>query len=408
VSTPPAKLRRPARHRYANGSLTIAATAANFLIACTLFIATGCGAPGEPLPPSPPVAAPITDFSARQAGDGVQLSFTMPGRSVQGDRLAATPAVEILRGAIKPDGSVDPRTLHVVDTVPGSLVEKYLLHDKFQFTDPLTPQETRTHSGGVVVFAVRTRLSPKRASANSNIVSVRVFSVPQQVGAVETRVTESAIELSWPTVDHTSAGELLATPPGYNIYRADLDAAAAEGAKSNDTQLPPSVRLQLLNSQPENKYSDKSFEFGKTYAYVVRSVITADGSPLESSDSTPAVVTPHDTFPPASPQSIVAAVLPGETEGLLLVDLSWSINSEDDFAGYRVYRSDQPPSGDQQAIQGQLLTPELLPTPAYRDTSVQSAHRYWYVVTAVDRAGNESALGPPVAVEVVENSQPSP
>jgi fibronectin type 3 domain-containing protein len=50
----------------------------------------------------------------------------------------------------------------------------------------------------------------------------------------------------------------------------------------------------------------------------------------------------------------------------------------------------------------------LLPAPAYRDTSVQSARRYWYVVTAVDRAGNESAPGPPVAVEVVENSQPSP
>jgi uncharacterized protein len=409
VSTPPAQLRWPARRPSANcfahASLEIFTTA-NFLITCVLFIAAGCGAPGEPVPPSPPVAAPITDLTARQAGDGVQLTFTLPTRSVTGDRLAATPAIEILRGVATSNGSVDPKTLHVVDTIPGSVVDKYIVGDKIQFTDPIAPEETKAHSGSLVVFAVRTRLSAKRASANSNTVSVRVSSVPQPIGSIETRVTEPAIELSWPPVDHTSAGESLATPPSYNIYRAEIDNNAVEGAKSNNTQLPSSLKLQLLNSQPENKFSDKSFEFGKTYAYLVRSVITADGARLESSDSTPAIVAPRDTFPPAAPQSIVAAVLPGETEGSLLVDLSWSINAEDDFAGYRVYRSDQPPSGDQQAAKGQLLTPELLPTPAYRDTSVQSAHRYWYVVTAVDRAGNESAPGPPVAVEVVENSQP--
>jgi hypothetical protein len=37
------------------------------------------------------------------------------------------------------------------------------------------------------------------------------------------------------------------------------------------------------------------------------------------------------------------------------------------------------------------LTTELLPAPVYRDISVQAGHRYWYTVTAVDRAGNESA-----------------
>jgi fibronectin type 3 domain-containing protein len=403
VSTPPARLRWPASRRSTSSSPKVFGVR-NFLIISALFIA-GCGAPGEPVPPSPPVAAPITDLTARQAGDGVQLTFTMPTRSVQGDRLPATPAVEILRASARPDGSVDPQSLRVVDEIPGSLAGKYLTGDKFQFTDPIAPAETKVHSGGVIIYAIRTRLSSKRTSANSNVVSVPVFSVPQQISAVETRVTESAIELSWPPVDRTSAAESLAPPPAYNIYRAELDDTVAQAA-GNGPQLLTATKLQLLNSQRENAYSDKSFEFGKTYAYIVRSVITVDGASLESSDSTPAIVTVRDTFPPAAPQSIVAAVLPGETEGSFLVDLSWSINAEDDFAGYRVYRSEHPPSSDQQAARGQLLTPELLPTPAYRDTSVQSARRYWYVVTAVDRAGNESAPGPPVAVEVVENSQP--
>ncbi len=407
MSTPPAKLRWPPGRRSTNRSLKIL-TGVKFSIVCALAIASGCGAPGEPIAPSPPVAAPITDLAARQAGDGVQLTFTMPSRSVTGDRLAATPALEILRGIIKPDGSPDLKTLQVVDNIPGSLVEKYLVNEKVQFTDPIAPEETKSHSGYVVTYAVRTRLSPKRASANSNVVSLRVYSVPQQISSIETSVTESAVELSWPPVDRTSGGEALATPPHYNIYRAELDTAAAESARIPNAQLPAGAKLHLLNSQSENKYSDKSFEFGKTYAYVVRGVITADGAQLESSDSVPAVVSPRDTFPPATPQSVVAAVLPGETAGSLFVDLSWSINVEDDFAGYRVYRYEQPPAEGSQAAKGQLLTPELLPTPAYRDTSVLSAHRYWYVVTAVDRAGNESAPGPPVAVEVVENSQPSP
>jgi chitodextrinase len=40
-----------------------------------------------------------------------------------------------------------------------------------------------------------------------------------------------------------------------------------------------------------------------------------------------------------------------------------------------------------------------LPTPSFRDNNVASGRRYWYTVTAVDRAGNES---PPSAASLVE------
>jgi fibronectin type 3 domain-containing protein len=368
-------------------------------IGFVLLVMTGCGAPGEPVPPAPPVAVAISDLTAHQAGDGVQLTFTMPGRSITGDRLLSTPAVEVLRGAAKPDGSPDLRSLRVVDAIPGALAEKYFVGDKIQFTDPLTPQETKAQGGNIAIYSVRTRLSQKRASANSNIISLRVFSVPARVTSVEARVTEPAIELKWAAVNRTSAGDPLNVAAHYNIYRAELDADSMDLASHDASQLNLNGKLQLLASQPEQIYSDRSFEFGKTYAYVVRSVLNRDGAALESADSTPAVVTPRDTFPPAVPQAISAAVLPGETENALVVDLSWSINVESDFAGYRVYRSEQPDT------KGQLLTQELLPTPAYRDTSVQPARRYWYVVTAVDRAGNESAPSPPALVEIAQPLQ---
>jgi fibronectin type 3 domain-containing protein len=345
------------------------------------------------------VAVAISDLTAHQAGDGVQLTFTMPGRSITGDRLLSTPAIEVLRGAEKPDGSPDLKSLRVVDAIPGALAEKYFVGDKVQFTDPLTPEEMKAHEGKIAIYAVRTRLSQKRASANSNIVSLRLFPVPVRVPSVGARVTEPAIELTWPAVNRTSAGDPLNRPVHYNIYRAELDSDLVDLANHDVSQLNLNGKLQLLASQPKESYSDKLFEFGKTYAYIVRSVLDRDGAALESADSTPAIVTPRDTFPPAVPQAISAAVVAGETDNALVVDLSWSINVEPDFAGYRVYRSEQPDT------KGQLLTTELLPTPAYRDTSVQPARRYWYVVTAVDRAGNESAASPPALVEIVQPLQ---
>jgi fibronectin type 3 domain-containing protein len=127
-------------------------------------------------------------------------------------------------------------------------------------------------------------------------------------------------------------------------------------------------------------------------------VVLVEGNALESSDSTPVIVAARDTFPPAAPQNVVVAVLSGASAGSLLVDLSWSINLETDLAGYRVYRSEQ------QDTRGAVITPDLLLAPAYRDTSVEPGHRYWYSVTAVDRAGNESEPSTAVDVDVAKPS----
>src|SRR5580693_3293295 len=90
-----------------------------FLVSALAFLCgAGCGAPGEPTPPSPPVPVAITDLTAHQAGDGVQLIFTLPAKTITGDQLASLPAVEIVRGAPKPDGSPDAKTFRVVYTVP--------------------------------------------------------------------------------------------------------------------------------------------------------------------------------------------------------------------------------------------------------------------------------------------------
>ncbi len=370
------------------------------LLASTLalLIAAGCGAPGEPVPPTPPVPVAITDLTAHQAGDGVQLVFTRPAKTIAGDRLAVPAAVEIVRGTPKADGSLDAKSFRVVYTIPGPLVENYVSEGHVKFTDPVSPADTHEHPGGALVYMVRTRASKKRASANSNAVTVRVFPVPEAIAHVDARVTESAIELSWAAPTHASGDGPLNEFSGYRIYRGELDPSSVEAASQDLSKAKWKSPLTLLAASDENAYRDTFFDLGKTYAYVVRSVVLVEGNALESSDSAPAIVSARDTFPPAAPQNLTAVVLSGATPDSVVVDLSWSINLETDLAGYRVYRSEQ------QDTRGVPITTELLLAPAYRDTSVQPGHRYWYSVTALDHAGNESEASAAVAVDAAKLS----
>jgi hypothetical protein len=386
-------LRKPVSRR------TEAARFASLVFLALFLLAGGCGAPGEPTPPTPPVPAAVTDLAAHQVGDGVQLIFTLPAKTITGDRLALPPAVEIVRGLPKPDGSPDAKSFRVVYTIPGSLVENYVAEAHVKFIDPVAPAEIRAHPGSLLVYVVRARASKKRASADSNAVLVRMFPVPEAIAHLDARVTEPAIELSWTAPTRTSGGDPITAFSGYRVYRGELDPASAEAASTDFSKAKWKSPLALLAPSDENSYRDTVFDFGKTYTYVVRSVVLVEGNPIESADSAPAIVSPRDTFPPAAPQNLVAAALPGDTPGSVVVDLSWSINLETDLAGYRVYRSEQ------QDTRGTLSTPDLLLAPAYRDTSVEPGHRYWYSVTAVDRTGNESESSAAVAVDV---AKPSP
>lgn len=382
--------RRKRFPRNAGGSFTWLVIAA--------FLA-GCGAPGEPTPPAPVVPERVSDLAARQSGDGVQLTFTLPTRSTEGDRLAEPPAVEIFRGAMKADGSPEKKSFRVVYTIPGALVDTYASDSHVRFTDPISADEIAARPGTEFAYRVRTRADKRKVSEDSNTVVASVYPVAEKIASVSAQVTPEAIELSWAAPAHTASGAPVQNVAGYRVYRGEIDPASASAAAKDLTQAGWQSPLALLAPAPSATYRDTFFDFGKTYLYTVRSVVIANGESIESGDSTPLIVTPRDTFPPAAPQGLVAAVLEASLPQNPEVDLSWSLNVEPDLAGYRVYRSEQ------EGMPGVVLTRELLPTPTYRDTSVQPGHRYWYTVTAVDRAGNESAMGSAATADV---PQPKP
>lgn len=65
-----------------------------------------------------------------------------------------------------------------------------------------------------------------------------------------------------------------------------------------------------------------------------------------------------------------------------VVLLNWEKSSALDLAGYRIYRSNTPLSGFQQIAKTEF--------PEYRDEKLINAQKYYYQVTAIDWAGNES------------------
>jgi uncharacterized protein len=351
------------------------------------IVLVGCGAPGDPVAPSPPVPTPVIDLSARQAGDGVELTFSMPTKTVRGARLTEAPAIEVLRGAPKPDGSPNLKSLVVVETIPGELTAKFQSDDRVQVVTPVAPSDNRAATGSTFVYAIRTRASRKRTSTDSNPVTVHVYPVPADVGQVSAKVTESSIDLTWPPVTRTSGGDPI-TVNEYHVYRGELDprrydpnASASTADILREKFLTP---LALLNRADGAEYRDTQFDFGKLYIYVVRSVTTVAGNPLESNDSDPLVLKTVDTYPPHTPTGLVATMLenPAGATPSIEIDLSWSISTD----------------------KGEPLAQDLLLSPAYRDTSVQSGHRYWYSVTAVDRSSNESAPTPQVAADVAQHT----
>jgi hypothetical protein len=365
-----------------------------------VLLLAGCGAPGEPVPPTPPIPTAITDLSALQAGDGVTLNFTMSSKSVAGDKLTEVPTMEILRGSLLPDGTVDPKSFHVVDTVPGAMIASYTEKGKVRFLDPVAPEEIRAHPGATVVYRVRARISDKKTSADSNDASLKLFVVAAPIEDFRANLTEDGIELTWTPPAKTSGGEPISGIEQYHVYRGEIDPSSAQAAGEDLSHAVWKSPLVQIASTITPEYRDAAFDYGKTYVYVVRGTLSGAAAGLESNDSHSVILTPKDTFPPAAPRGVVAAVLLGAEAGKFVVDLSWEINVEADLAGYRVYRSEQ------QGVRGTLITPELLLTPAYRDGSAASGqHNYWYTVTAVDRAGNESGPSDQISAEI---TQPSP
>ncbi len=170
------------------------------------------------------------------------------------------------------------------------------------------------------------------------------------------------MSVTWDSPEKNIDGSSPPNVSGYNIYRQE-----AEG------------KPLLLNPKLEggNEFRDFNFLFDVPYQYFVRASATDSSPYLESSDSELLEILPKDTFPPQPPEGIIVI------SGANFISLSWDENTEIDLGGYRVWRKEE---GEEEYS---LLTTEPIRENTFTDTSAEKNKRYHYVVTALDKIGNE-------------------
>jgi fibronectin type 3 domain-containing protein len=233
-------------------------------------------------------------------------------------------------------------------------------------------------------YAVRYVNAAGQRAAFSNFLliepSARVAQPPALV-TTGTELAESSITITWQPPAANIDGSTPVNLLGYNVYRVDK-----EQDELGDTP---------LNSAPVagTQFVDQSFKFGESYQYFVRSVsLGTGGAQVESLNSNALSISPRDNFPPSAPSSITIAAAPGS------LSLFFPANPEADVAGYTIYRSTDP---DLPKERWTRLIPALLERTTFHDENVESGKRYYYYITATDRAGNVS---PPS--EVVSETVP--
>ena len=362
--------------------------------------AVGCASPGTPVPRHAIVPLAVNDLALHQVGDTVVVSFTLPATSTDVQPLPDVPAIEIYRNspqaaATAPKKRKNTESAKLVDTIPGAAVDQYRKNGRIEFPDKLDLAELKATQGTDLIYAVRTRLSNAKPSADSNRAAIRVYMPPAAVQDLRLMLTETALVLNWSSAEPPSSVPTEGVAR-FEIFRAEVDPANAQAALANPADAKLLAPPALLAQTAQTEYRDGSFQFGHTYLYAVRQVEHFGNESVESADSALAVITAKDIFPPSAPQGIEAVVVPGANDSPAAIELTWAINTETDLAGYNVYRSDEADTP------GRRLNSELLLTPTFRDMSVLPGQDYFYRVEAVDQSGNESSPSSAVKAQVPE------
>jgi predicted phage tail protein len=331
-----------------------------------------CGKRRPPLPPVERVPQRTELLSGVQRGNQVILSWPAPRRNASDESVQSIRRIDVYRLA---EGIRDPLPLTEEEfsaraTLIGSVPSEEILRasDTLIYTDELSLTEPVR-----LRYAVRYVNAAGQRAAFSNFLLIEPAASVSQPPVVSPspEIKENAVVLRWQAppanVDNTTPANLL----GYNVYRS-------ESSQSQPAQEP-------LNARPVNAttFADQTFRFGEEYVYVVRAVsLGTGGEPVESLNSNSVTVRPVDIFPPATPGRVTAVGSATPPR----MNIFFPTNTEKDLAGYNIYRSEDPNLPKPWA----KLNRNLLDRTTYQDDAVQAGKKYFYYVTAVDNAGNES------------------
>ena len=320
----------------------------------------GCGSVGPPLPPLLNIPERSDDLRARQTTEGVVLEWTWPALTTEGMPLRdlsefAVHRIEIAGPVRVPSREQFERNSTLAASLKDAALEPFGPGEQVRIILP-----AKSLVGKTFAFGVRGSSSRRRTLGFSDLVIIHVVEPPGPPVAPSVTVGQDAIAVEWKAAERASA---------YLVFRS---------AK-------PGGPFDKIGRTQETTLRDPDFQWKRHYYYRVRSFGQSATGEVEGPDSSIVDVFTEDTFPPRTPLELRTVVTKKS------VELSWRPNSEEDSAGYRVWRGGT--SGDVVA-----LNDELLQSPTYSDQAVERGQTYRYAISAVDQDGNESELSEPVTV----------
>lgn len=383
-----------------------------------------CGKKGPPLAPLRPVPAAVATLKARRLGDLARLTFIVPSSNADQSTPADLERIEIYGLTIDPAGD-DPDLDELIGGAmlvasidvkppapPPGEGEAPTAAEPAPPPDPrpgqgdeVTVEETLTDETRSPVLFGTAREGPRpgprtlaaltpeaddertyvaiaisqrnRRSASSPRVTVPLGPMPPPPAGFGLGYTESALVVSWepgPPDPWQPIWPLFKYGRGVDVYEV-----------TGEGRISPAP----LDAAP---VTDSTFEvpleaFGEPRCFVARTTESLGTRVWSGGLTTPACVTPVDTFEPAAPTGLAAVSSGG------VINLIWNANDERDLAGYLVLRAEAP-DGTLRAV-----TPAPIRDTTYHDADVRPGVRYVYAVVAVDNASPPNASEPSAKVE---------
>jgi fibronectin type 3 domain-containing protein len=335
-----------------------------FFTACFLLVLTttvACGRKTPPQIPDSPRPEAIHAIKVITRDTVAFLSWPLPTHNVEG------------RGILPSD--IQRFHIYRAKVARDKKRVRYKLYAEIDMANP-SPAEVRNgtvfwsdqhlkygqaYSYRVRAMSVRGGVSPM--SDEVRIAPLLSLAIP---GGLAAQGNDSSVDLSWTPITSRMDGSRYDGFVGYNLYRGT--------EKGRYEQLP-------LNKEPLRTHSFKDITVAndRTYYYMVRSVDSPALPWKESLDSEEVSATPRDMTPPARPTGLT--VVPGVGRAFI----TWNENKERDLAGYHIYRS----TG--RGRDHERLTEKVLTRTTFSDETAKQGAVYYYMIIAVDRAGNESA-----------------
>ncbi|MDG4475658.1 fibronectin type III domain-containing protein [Thiovibrio frasassiensis] len=271
----------------------------------------GCGKKTRPVPPDTVMPAPISDLRYQLDEKGVELSWSYPRATVEGDRLPyRIEKFELLRAVIPakdycPDCPIPFGPPIEITAESGDKGKVFY-------------QETLLRPNHRYVYRVRSKAGWFVSSDDSNTVSV-VWDTPL-LPPVNFRIEEAdkTLTLHWQPPAGLLDGTPVSDPIQYQISRSTDDGETF-------SEMPGKL-IETLT------YTDRGLRNGKAYLYKVRAIRLHADTVAAGMPSPSLSAVPRDLTPPAPPQTIrVVASASG-------VKIFWETVAEPDLAGFRIYR----------------------------------------------------------------------